>query len=165
MLSLCWILFTIWDFHNGFSCTILFCFILLLLLCTCSVLALPQPSKYCLQHVYEVQLGKFLNEGDFLPEVKECLRPLISSALSVYRKVLLSLRPTPAKLHYAYSFNDVSKVEILINGVFLFACIWSDSVSFDLFLLICYCINFVALTAMYKVLLFWEHIKFIYLYL
>lgn len=78
--------------------------------CMLSIFALPRPSNLSLQHIYQVHLGRFLREGDFLPEVKDCLQSLVSTALSIYRRACLRLRPTPTKLHYAFSFADISKV-------------------------------------------------------
>ena len=75
-----------------------------------SVLALPQPSTYSMQHIYKVQLGRFLNDGDFLVDVKACLVPLVSAAIAVYRRTCLSLRPTPTKSHYTFNMRDLSRV-------------------------------------------------------
>ncbi|XP_063958044.1 dynein axonemal heavy chain 6-like isoform X2 [Lytechinus pictus] len=74
------------------------------------MLALPQPSTRSLQHIYQVQLGRFLENGDFLPDVKELLNPLVSASIAIYYKMCVNILPTPAKSHYTFNLRDLSKV-------------------------------------------------------
>ncbi|XP_070181014.1 dynein axonemal heavy chain 6-like [Littorina saxatilis] len=73
-------------------------------------LALPQPSTRSLQHIYQVQLGRFLQDGEFMPEVLECLFPLVSAAVAVYYRMGAVMLPTPTKSHYTFNIRDLSKV-------------------------------------------------------
>ncbi|KAK7488391.1 hypothetical protein BaRGS_00020365, partial [Batillaria attramentaria] len=73
-------------------------------------LALPQPSTRSLQHIYQVQLGRFLQDGEFMPEVLECLFPLVSAAIAVYYRMGATMLPTPTKSHYTFNIRDLSKV-------------------------------------------------------
>ncbi|XP_033124826.1 dynein heavy chain 6, axonemal-like [Anneissia japonica] len=75
-----------------------------------SLLSLPQPSIKSLQHIYQVQLGRFVENQDFLPEVKELLNPMVSASIAIYYKMCLNLLPTPAKTHYTFNLRDLSKV-------------------------------------------------------
>lgn len=77
-----------------------------------SMLALPQPSTRSLQHIYQVQLGRFLENGDFLPDVKELLNPLVSASIAIYYKMCANILPTPAKSHYTFNLRDLSKVKL-----------------------------------------------------
>lgn len=74
------------------------------------MLALPQPSTRSLQHIYQVQLGRFLNEKDFMQEVKGALFPLVSASIAIYYRMCGSMRPTPSKIHYTFNIRDLSKV-------------------------------------------------------
>ncbi|ELU16870.1 hypothetical protein CAPTEDRAFT_116653 [Capitella teleta] len=74
------------------------------------MLALPQPSTRSLQHIYQVQLGRFLNEVDFMQDVKQCLFPLISASIGLYYRMCGCMRPTPSKTHYTFNIRDLSKV-------------------------------------------------------
>ena len=76
----------------------------------CSMLALPQPSMRSLQHIYQVQLGRFFQEGDFMPEVKDSLFPLVSASIAIYYRMIGAMRPTPAKMHYSFNVRDLSQV-------------------------------------------------------
>eukprot|EP00105_Crassostrea_gigas_P038198 XP_019922346.1 PREDICTED: dynein heavy chain 6, axonemal [Crassostrea gigas] len=75
-----------------------------------SVFALPQPSTRSLQHIYQVQLGRFFQEGEFATEVTELQLPLVSAAIAVYYRMCGSMLPTPAKSHYTFNLRDLSKV-------------------------------------------------------
>lgn len=75
-----------------------------------SMFALPQPSTRCLQHIYQVQLGRFFQDGEFMPEVLECLFPLVSAAIAVYYRMGATMLPTPTKSHYTFNIRDLSKV-------------------------------------------------------
>ncbi|XP_071833092.1 dynein axonemal heavy chain 6-like isoform X4 [Apostichopus japonicus] len=75
-----------------------------------SVLSLPQPSVQSLQHIYQVQLGCFLENGDFLPDIRELLLPLVSASIAIYYKMCFNMLPTPAKSHYTFNLRDLSKV-------------------------------------------------------
>ncbi|XP_071963333.1 dynein axonemal heavy chain 6-like [Antedon mediterranea] len=75
-----------------------------------SMLSLPQPSIKSLQHIYQVQLGRFLENQDFIPDVKELLTPLVSASIAIYYKMSLNLLPTPTKTHYTFNLRDLSKV-------------------------------------------------------
>lgn len=79
-----------------------------------SVFALPQPSTRSLQHIYQVQLGRFFQEGEFATEVTELQLPLVSAAIAVYYRMCGSMLPTPAKSHYTFNLRDLSKVEGII---------------------------------------------------
>lgn len=48
-------------------------------------MALPQPSVKSLRQ-YQVQLGRFFENKDFMPEVKEFMIPLVSVSIAVYYK-------------------------------------------------------------------------------
>ncbi|XP_071789676.1 dynein axonemal heavy chain 6-like isoform X2 [Asterias amurensis] len=74
------------------------------------MLALPQPSTRSLQHIYQVQLGRFLENQDFLPEIRELLGPMVSASIAVYYKMCYNMLPTPAKSHYTFNLRDLSKV-------------------------------------------------------
>ncbi|XP_069117336.1 dynein axonemal heavy chain 6-like isoform X3 [Argopecten irradians] len=75
-----------------------------------SMLSLPQPSTRSLQHIYQVQLGKFFMEGDFATEFKDQLMPLVSASIAVYYRMCSSMLPTPTKSHYNFNLRDLSKV-------------------------------------------------------
>eukprot|EP00058_Branchiostoma_floridae_P021107 XP_002606597.1 hypothetical protein BRAFLDRAFT_120109 [Branchiostoma floridae] len=75
-----------------------------------SMLCLPQPSSRSLQHIYQVQLGRFFENGDFMPEVKECQKNLVSAGIAVYYKMCGNMLPTPAKSHYTFNLRDLSEV-------------------------------------------------------
>ena len=79
-------------------------------LCLCSMLALPQPSSKSLQHIYQVVLGRFFQEGEYMPEVKDSLYALIAAAIAIYYRMCANMRPTPAKIHYTFNIRDLSKV-------------------------------------------------------
>ena len=72
--------------------------------------AMPQPSTRSLQHIYQVQLGRFFQEGDFASEVKEQLLPLVSASIAVYYRMGNNMLPTPDKSHYTFNLRDLSKV-------------------------------------------------------
>ena len=74
------------------------------------MLALPQPSTRSLQHIYQVQLGRFLGDSDFMPEVKDALFSFVSASIAIYYRMCGSMRPTPAKIHYTFNIRDLSKV-------------------------------------------------------
>ncbi|XP_074663059.1 dynein axonemal heavy chain 6-like [Tubulanus polymorphus] len=79
------------------------------------MLALPQPSTRSLQHIYQVQLGRFFQEGDFMPEVRESLFSLVSASIATYMRMCTMMKPTPAKSHYTFNIRDLSKV---VHGLF-----------------------------------------------
>ncbi|KAK3092231.1 hypothetical protein FSP39_000084 [Pinctada imbricata] len=72
--------------------------------------ALPTPSTRSLQHIYQVQLGRFFQEGEFATEVTELQLPLVSAAIAVYYRMNSSMLPTPTKSHYTFNLRDLSKV-------------------------------------------------------
>ena len=74
------------------------------------MLALPTPSTRNLQHIYQVQLGKFLHEGDFVPEVKEALFSFVSGSIAIYYRRCNEMLPTPTKIHYTFNIRDLSQV-------------------------------------------------------
>ncbi|KAL4237693.1 Dynein heavy chain 14 [Mactra antiquata] len=74
------------------------------------MLAFPQPSTRSLQHIYQVQLGRFLQDGDFAQEVTECLSALVNVSISLYYCMCRNMLPTPAKSHYTFNVRDLSKV-------------------------------------------------------
>lgn len=41
---------------------------------------------------------------------QELKEPVVAATLSVYRKVMTSLLPTPAKSHYTFNLRDISRV-------------------------------------------------------
>ncbi|MBN3302923.1 DYH6 protein, partial [Amia calva] len=75
-----------------------------------SVIALPHPSVQSLQHIFQVQLGRFLGSRDFVAEVQKCRAPLVSASIAVYQEMCQSLLPTPTKYHYTFNLRDLSKV-------------------------------------------------------
>ncbi|XP_052105827.1 dynein axonemal heavy chain 6-like isoform X2 [Mytilus californianus] len=74
------------------------------------IFAMPLPSTRSLQHIYQVQLGRFFQEGEFASEVKEQLLPLVSASIAVYYRMGNNMLPTPAKSHYTFNLRDLSKV-------------------------------------------------------
>ncbi len=86
-----------------------------------SMFALPQPSTRSLQHIYQVQLGRFFQDGEFMPEVKESLFPLVSAAIAIYYKMNNVMRPTPSKSHYTFNIRDLSQVSQYVR-CFNFSC-------------------------------------------
>ena len=87
------------------------------------MLAFPQPSTRSLQHIYQVQLGRFLADGDFSPEVNECLTPLVNVSISLYYCMCRNMLPTPAKSHYTFNVRDLSKVRELAFYGIVYTCI------------------------------------------
>ena len=84
------------------------------------MLAFPQPSTKSLQHIYQVQLGRFFQENDFLPEVKEALFPLVSAGIAIYYRMTGIMKPTPAKIHYTFNIRDLSQVRSYVHFIILF---------------------------------------------
>ncbi|XP_041352994.1 dynein heavy chain 6, axonemal-like isoform X2 [Gigantopelta aegis] len=74
------------------------------------MLSLPTPSTRSLQHIYQVQLGRFLQDGEFMPEVNECVFSFVSASIAVYYRMCGSMLPTPTKSHYTFNIRDLSKV-------------------------------------------------------
>ncbi|CAH1791320.1 unnamed protein product [Owenia fusiformis] len=74
------------------------------------ILSLPQPSTRSLQHIYQVQLGRYFADGDFMPDVKEALFSVVSASIAIYYRMCNAMRPTPAKSHYTFNIRDCSKV-------------------------------------------------------
>ncbi|XP_076809994.1 dynein axonemal heavy chain 6-like [Clavelina lepadiformis] len=75
-----------------------------------SVFAIPQPSTRSLQHIYQVQLGHFLENRDFMPEVKDCCKQAVNASIAVYYKMCNAMLPTPDKCHYTFNLRDLSAV-------------------------------------------------------
>ncbi|XP_070577565.1 LOW QUALITY PROTEIN: dynein axonemal heavy chain 6-like [Ptychodera flava] len=75
-----------------------------------NILALPQPSVKSLQHIYQVQLGRFFENKDFMPDIKELMIPLVSASIAVYYKMSGNMLPTPAKSHYTFNLRDLSSI-------------------------------------------------------
>ena len=77
----------------------------------CSTFALPQLSMRSLQHVYQSRLGRFFkHSGEFSSDVRECCASLVTTSITLYRRLLSSLRPTPSKIHYTFNLRDLSRV-------------------------------------------------------
>ncbi|XP_050405705.2 dynein axonemal heavy chain 6, partial [Patella vulgata] len=74
------------------------------------IFALPQPSTRSLQHIYQVQLGRFLQDGEFMPEVQDCLFAMVSASIAIYYRMGSIMLPTPTKSHYTFNIRDLSKV-------------------------------------------------------
>ncbi|XP_078503488.1 dynein axonemal heavy chain 14 [Lissotriton helveticus] len=74
------------------------------------ILALPQPSIQSLQHIFQIQLGIYLQHNDFLPDVLKCRDLLASASIAIYYKMCNSMLPTPAKCHYTFNLRDLFKV-------------------------------------------------------
>ncbi|XP_051780645.1 dynein axonemal heavy chain 6-like [Erpetoichthys calabaricus] len=75
-----------------------------------STIVVPQPSTQSLQHIFQVQLGGFLNSSDFMPEVQRCRIPLVTASIAVYYKMCHHMLPTPSKFHYVFNLRDLAKV-------------------------------------------------------
>nr|XP_029531899.1 dynein heavy chain 14, axonemal [Oncorhynchus nerka] len=75
-----------------------------------SVLLLPHPSSNTMQHIFQVQLGKFFGIRDFSKEVRKCREALVSASITVYNEMCQRMMPTPAKYHYTFNLRDLSKV-------------------------------------------------------
>eukprot|EP00063_Salmo_salar_P092130 XP_014066965.1 PREDICTED: dynein heavy chain 14, axonemal isoform X3 [Salmo salar] len=75
-----------------------------------SVLLLPHPSSNTMQHIFQVQLGKFFGIRDFSKEVRKCREALVSASIAVYIEMCQRMMPTPAKYHYTFNLRDLSKV-------------------------------------------------------
>nr|XP_015200682.1 PREDICTED: dynein heavy chain 14, axonemal isoform X2 [Lepisosteus oculatus] len=75
-----------------------------------SVFVLPHPSEQSLQHIFQVQLGRFLGSRDFIAEVQKCRAPLVSASIAIYYEMCQNMLPTPAKYHYTFNLRDLSKV-------------------------------------------------------
>ncbi|KAH9496161.1 Dynein heavy chain 6, axonemal [Bulinus truncatus] len=75
-----------------------------------SLFTLPQPSTKSLRHIYQVQLGRFFQEGEFMPEVLDCLFSIVSASIAVYYNMCAVMLPTPTKSHYTFNIRDLSKV-------------------------------------------------------
>uniref|UniRef100_A0A1I8J7J3 AAA domain-containing protein n=2 Tax=Macrostomum lignano TaxID=282301 RepID=A0A1I8J7J3_9PLAT len=75
-----------------------------------SLLSLPLPSSRSLQHIYHVQLGRFLQDHDFHAEIRDLMLNMVSCAINLYYRLRAALKPTPAKLHYTYNLRDLTKV-------------------------------------------------------
>ncbi|CAH2255707.1 dynein heavy chain 14, axonemal [Pelobates cultripes] len=74
------------------------------------MIVLPHPSVQALQHVFQVQLGTFLQSNNFLAEIQKCRDLLSSCSIAIYYKMCQSLLPTPAKCHYTFNLRDLFKV-------------------------------------------------------
>ncbi|XP_068088957.1 dynein axonemal heavy chain 14 isoform X3 [Hyperolius riggenbachi] len=72
--------------------------------------ALPHPSVQALQHIFQVQLGSFLLNHNFLADIQKCRESLSSCAIAIYYRTCHSLLPTPAKCHYTFNLRDLFKV-------------------------------------------------------
>ncbi|KAG8443822.1 hypothetical protein GDO86_009129 [Hymenochirus boettgeri] len=75
-----------------------------------SVFFLPHPSVQSLQHIFQVQLGSFLQSNNFLAEIQKCRDLLSSSSIAIYVKMSGCMLPTPAKCHYTFNLRDLFKV-------------------------------------------------------
>lgn len=62
----------------------------------------------------QVQLGHFIENRDFMPEVKECCHQVVNAAIAIYYKMCNAMLPTPNKSHYTFNLRDMSAV---IKGV------------------------------------------------
>ena len=71
---------------------------------------MPQPSTRSLQHIYQVQLGRFFSEHEFTADVKDTLFSIVSAAIGIYYRMLANMRPTPTKSHYTFNCRDLSHV-------------------------------------------------------
>lgn len=60
-----------------------------------------------------MQLNYFVQEGDFLTEVKDQMVPLVMCAIGIYYKMRAEMKPTPSKTHYTFNLRDLSKVRFL----------------------------------------------------
>ncbi|KAM9316864.1 dynein axonemal heavy chain 14 [Gastrophryne carolinensis] len=72
--------------------------------------SLPHPSVQALQHIFQVQLGSFLLNQNFLADIQKCRELLSSCAIAIYYRTCHSLLPTPAKCHYTFNLRDLFKV-------------------------------------------------------
>ncbi|KAM8945402.1 dynein axonemal heavy chain 14 [Pelodytes ibericus] len=74
------------------------------------MIVLPHPSVQTLQHIFQVQLGSFLQSNNFLAEIQKCQDLLSSCAIAIYSRMCQSMLPTPAKSHYTFNLRDLFKV-------------------------------------------------------
>ncbi|EDO42194.1 predicted protein [Nematostella vectensis] len=79
-----------------------------------SMLCLPHPSTKWLRHIYNTQLGRFLEKVDFTREIRDSRECIVSVAMGLYFNLSVNLLPTPAKTHYTFNLRDLSK---LIEGM------------------------------------------------
>ena len=81
---------------------------------------MSKPSDRSLRHIFQSQLGRFLTKHEFTAEVKECMSPLVSSAIAIYRKIDKVMLPTPSKPHYTFNVRNLAQV--ILNNNHLSIC-------------------------------------------
>ncbi|EDV29505.1 uncharacterized protein TRIADDRAFT_51924 [Trichoplax adhaerens] len=74
------------------------------------VLCISKPSDKSLRHIFQSQLGQFLTKNEFTAEVRDCMAPLVSSAIAIYRKIDKVMLPTPSKPHYTFNVRNLAQV-------------------------------------------------------
>ncbi|XP_026822724.1 dynein heavy chain 2, axonemal-like, partial [Rhopalosiphum maidis] len=73
-----------------------------------SVVNIPSPKENDIYKIYNSILNQHLN--DFDETVSEIGNGLTSMTISLYKHLVISMTPTPSKIHYLFNLKDVSKV-------------------------------------------------------
>ncbi|CAI6360698.1 unnamed protein product [Macrosiphum euphorbiae] len=73
-----------------------------------SVVNIPSLEEYDIYTIYNTILGQHLKKFD--ETVSEIGNGLTSMTLSLYKNLMISMTPTPSKIHYLFDLKDISKV-------------------------------------------------------
>lgn len=71
-----------------------------------------------------------MKQKDFMPEVRNCVKQLVSASIAIYYKMVNTMPATPKKCHYLFNTRQLSQV---IKGVMQ---VWSYVVVYESILLI-----------------------------
>ena len=72
-----------------------------------------EPSHEILFEIYSTILGSHLDKA-FSETIRKMIPSIIAASIELFDKILIKLKPTPAKFHYKYTHRDIRK---LIQGV------------------------------------------------
>lgn len=73
-----------------------------------NVIAYTEMDNVTVAHIFNTIADFFLR--GFNEEVRTILPTLVSSVISIYEIIRISLLPTPKKSHYTFNLRDISKV-------------------------------------------------------